>query len=182
MNKQRIEELEKRVTALEKFASRPKEVTKKKKVKEDQLTIDLDDLMKTHRDRFKGGILFSGLAMPSDNPNRLIRWSCSGGFKNQKDADDFINLATVEDISRFCSNFSTPEKMKIVRSLIKNGPLTQKEILEQTEISQGQFYHHIKDMISNKVVEKPKKDSYDLSEMGHVQSVSFIGLINTFLK
>ncbi|MFX3675599.1 MAG: winged helix-turn-helix domain-containing protein [bacterium] len=182
MKNTKINELEKRIIALEKLVLKPSKNTRRSKPKLDQLTVDLDNLMKIHRERFSGGVIFSGLALPSDNPNRLIRWSSSGGFKTPNDTDKFIDLATAEDISAFCSNFSSPEKMKIIRELIKDGPLSQKEILHQTKISQGQFYHHVKDMISNKLVEKPKKDFYDLSEMGHVLSVSFIGLINTFLK
>lgn len=178
----KLRELEKRVALLEKLVVKPTKHSKKSTTKEDQLTIDLDNLMQTHRERFANGLVFSGLAFPSKNPNRFIRWSCSGGFKASKEVNEFLDLATAEHTSAFCSNFSTAEKMKIIKVLIKSGPLSQKEILNLTEISQGQFYHHVKDMITNKIIEKPKKDLYDLSPMGHVLSVSFIGLINAFLK
>ncbi|MBT3980475.1 MAG: winged helix-turn-helix transcriptional regulator [Bacteriovoracaceae bacterium] len=72
--------------------------------------------------------------------------------------------------------------MKIIRTLIKKGPTSKKGLLDQTQLSQGQFYHHIKELISNNLITKAKKDEYDLSSMGHVLSVSFIGIINTFLK
>jgi DNA-binding transcriptional ArsR family regulator len=177
----KIIELEKRIAALEKNAKQP--VSKKLiKRKEDDLTIDLDNLMQVHGKRFERGIFFSGLAMPSDNPNRLTRWSCSGGFKNNKEFNNFLHLASAEDISRFCSNFSSPEKLKIIRILIEKEALTQKEILELTDLTQGQFYHHLKELVANKLVQREKLDKYDLSPMGHVLAVSFIGIINTFLK
>jgi DNA-binding transcriptional ArsR family regulator len=173
--------LEKRIIALEKKAesSSKKTVTKPKL---DSLTTDLDSIMQGHGSRFTKGVFFSGLAIPSENPNRLVRWSCSGGFKTKNEFDSFLNMASGDDISRFCSNFSSPEKMKIIRILIQEEPLTQKEILELTDLSQGQFYHHVKELIANKLIQKMKQDKYDLSPMGHVLAVSFIGIINTFLK
>ncbi len=178
----RVDKLEKRITKIEKNLAPQKRAKSKSKPKEDQLTIDLDNLMQKHRERFESGVIFSGLAMPSENPNRLIRWSCSGGFKKEKEVSEFLNSANIHSISKFCTNFSTPEKIEIIKTLIQDGPLTQKEIIESTNISQGQFYHHVKDLINNKMVEKPKKDQYDLSPMGHVISMSFMGIINTFIK
>ena len=58
----------------------------------------------------------------------------------------------------------------------------QKEILASAELSQGQFYHHLKDLLASRLVEKLEKDQYDLSEMGHVLSISFIGIVNAFAK
>jgi hypothetical protein len=181
MINKKLLELEKRVNALER-TSRKVVKTGSSRVKLDALTVDLDNLMQKHSERFKNGILFSGLAIPSDNPTRLVRWSCSGGFKNDKEFDQFIELARSEDISRFCSNFSSPEKLKIIRAMIKEGSLTQKEVLERTDLTQGQFYHHIKELVGSKLIEKLKQDKYDLSPMGHVLATSFIGIINTFLK
>lgn len=178
----KFSELEKRVAALEKQrqASPPKKKTSKPSEKE--FVADLDALMQKHSQAFAKGIIFSGLAMPSTNPNRLIRWSGSGGFKNESEVDSFIDNASSEDIARFCVNFSSPEKLMIIKSLIKQGPLGQKEILEITKISQGQFYHHLKDLLASKLVEKHKKDTYDLSAVGHVLSMSFMGIINAFVK
>lgn len=181
MTDKKIVALEKRIAALEKNAKQS--VSKNPiKRKEDDLTTDLDNLMQTHGKKFKKGIFFSGLAMPSENPNRFIRWSCSGGFKSNKEFNNFLNLARAEDISRFCSNFSSPEKLKIIRILIEKEALTQKEILELTGLTQGQFYHHLKELVANKLVQKEKLDKYDLSPMGHVLAMSFIGIINTFYK
>lgn len=174
-------ELEKRIIALEKATKQPV-IKKSKNRKESELTIELDNLMQGHAKKFDKGIFFSGLALPSENPNRLIRWSCSGGFKNNNEFNNFLNLASAEDISRFCSNFSSPEKLKIIRILIEKEALTQKDILELTGLTQGQFYHHLKELISNKLVQKEKQDKYDLTPMGHVLAMSFIGIINTFLK
>jgi hypothetical protein len=181
MSDKKLAALEKRIAALEKKTLNPiKKVPAKLKL--DSLTVDLDNLMQNHKNRFAKGIFFSGLAIPSENPIRLVRWSCSGGFKTKTEFDDFLNLASADDISQFCSNFSSPEKMKIIRILIQEESLTQKEILELTGLSQGQFYHHVKELISNKLVQKMKQDKYDLSPMGHVLAMSFIGIINTFLK
>ena len=181
MIEKKLATLEKRIIALETNAQK---VLKKNlvKKKEDSLTLDLDNLMQNHRARFEKGVFFSGLAMPSESPNRLIRWSCSGGFKNKKEFDSFLNLASANDISQFCANFSSTEKLKIIRTLIEKEALTQKEILELTDLSQGQFYHHVKELIANKLIQKVKQDKYDLSPMGHVLAISFIGIINTFLK
>lgn len=181
MNDKKLVELEKRILALEKTEEQSvkKNLVKRK---EDSLTLDLDNLMQSHGKRFEKGIFFSGLAMPSENPNRLIRWSCSGGFKNKKELTSFLNMASADDISQFCSNFSSPEKLKIIRVLIEEEALTQKQVLELTGLTQGQFYHHIKELVTNKLVLKMKHDKYDLSPMGHVIAMSFIGIINTFLK
>lgn len=181
MTDKKIIELEKRITALEKKSGiiATKSVSK---AKLDSITVDLDNLMQTHSSRFNKGIFFSGLAVPSENPNRLVRWSCSGGFKTKNEFDSFLNKASDDDISQFCSNFSSPEKMKIIRILIQEEPMTQKEILELTGLSQGQFYHHVKELIANKLIQKLKQDKYDLSPMGHVLAMSFISIINTFLK
>jgi DNA-binding transcriptional ArsR family regulator len=178
----KFSELEKRVAALEKQLKTSPASKKTSKPSEKEFVTDLDALMQKHSKAFAKGIIFSGLAMPSTNPNRLIRWSGSGGFKNDNEVNDFIDNASAEDIARFCINFSSPEKLMIIKSLIKKGPLGQKEILEITKISQGQFYHHLKDLIANKLIEKQKKDTYDLSAMGHVLSMSFMGIINAFAK
>jgi DNA-binding transcriptional ArsR family regulator len=175
-------ELEKRITALEKQLKGSPSPKKASKPSEKEFVSDLDALMQKHSKAFAKGIIFSGLAMPSTNPSRLIRWSGSGGFKNDGEVNEFIDNASAEDIARFCVNFSSPEKLLIIKSLIKQGPLGQKEILEITKISQGQFYHHLKDLLSSKLVEKQKKDTYDLSSMGHVLSMSFMGIINAFVK
>lgn len=181
MSKLKIENLEKRVTKLEAslgiLPSRSKPATSEK-----ELADDLDKLMQKHSGLCAKGLIFSGLAIPSENPRRLVRWSGCGGFKNDKEFDQFIRNANTEIVSQFSANFSSPEKLFIIKSLIKSGPLGQKEILNQTEISQGQFYHHIKDLLSSKMVEKLEKDKYDLSPMGHVLSISFIGLVNAFAK
>lgn len=178
----RFAKLEKRVKNLEKIAAWPTVKKKFSKNTEEDLVRDLDKLMNKHSNLFGKGIIFSGLAMPSLNPNRLIRWSGCGGFRNEAEVNEFIDNASSEDIARFCLNFASPEKLMIIKSLIKMGPLGQKDILEITKMSQGQFYHHLKDLIGSKLVEKHKKDNYDLSATGHVLSMSFIGIINTFIK
>lgn len=174
----KITSLEKRVAELEKSIQK---TTKKRtsKQKEDTLTLDLDTLMQDHRKRFEKGLFFSGLAMPTETPDRLIRWSCSGGFKNKKEFNNFLNFASADDIANFCSNFSTPEKIKIIRILIEEEALTQKKILELTGLTQGQFYHHVKELIANKLIRKIKQDKYDLTSVGHVMAMSFIGIINS---
>lgn len=131
--------------------------------------------------RFKKGVVFSGMAIPSESDKRFVRWSCSGGFKTDKEFNGFIDQASASDISKFYQCFSSEEKLLIIRALIKVGAMSQKDILEYTGISQGQFYHHIKDLISNRLIIK-EKSVYDLSPMGHVLSVSFTVIINTFIK
>lgn len=181
MAKSKIEELEKRISKLEAVMgsspAKPSPATSER-----ELADDLDKLMKKHSGLFAKGLMFSGLAIPSKNPRRLVRWSGCGGFKNEREFDQFIRNANAELVSQFSANFSSPEKLFIIKSLINAGPLGQKEILNETDISQGQFYHHIKDLLSSKMVEKLEKDKYDLSPLGHVLSVSFIGLINAFAK
>lgn len=178
MLNKKIASLEKRILSLEKNAVKPiKKNTSRKK--DDSLTIDLDNLMQDQSKRFEKGIFFSALAMPSNNPERLIRWSCSGGFKNKKEINNFLNFASAEGISQFCSNFSSPEKVKIIRILIEEETLTQKKILELTGLTQGQFYHHVKELIINKLVQKMKQDKYDLTPFGHVMAMSMIGIINS---
>jgi|GEM_PF-4505912 len=133
----KIKELEKRVTSLERKISPGKKDRPSMKTNEKEFVTDLDNLMMKHGNLFKKGIIFSGLAMPSDNPNRLVRWSGCGGFKSDKEVNEFIENAKPEAISKFCLNFSSPEKLLIIKSLMKNGPMGQKEILEQTSITQG---------------------------------------------
>lgn len=130
----------------------------------------------------KGGIIFSGIAMPSDNPDRLVRWSGAGGFNSVKEVNDFLDNVGDEGVSLFCSNFSSPEKLLVIKALIKDGPLNQKELLSLTKLTQVQFYHHIKDLISGKFIQKVKKDHYDTTPMGHVLALSFMGIIHSFLK
>lgn len=177
----KLKDLEKRIKKLEgakKSETRPEKFVPSKGT----LPADLDELMQKHSKSFKGGIIFSGIAMPSENPNRLIRWSGAGGFKDGKEVNDFLDNANEAGIAQFCSNFSSPEKLMIIKALIKKGSLNQKELLSLTKLSQGQFYHHIKDLINGKFVVKRKKDQYDITSMGHVLSLSFMGIINTFLK
>lgn len=177
----KIDELEKRVKLLEGIIYKDNSDPAANHVVEDQLTLDLDKVMINHGKKFENGVLFSGMAIPSNNKNHFTRWSCSGGFESNEEFNKFIDQASADDISKFCNCFSSGEKLLIIRALIKKGSMTQKEILEYTEISQGQFYHHIKDLISNKLIEK-NKSQYELSTTGHVLSVSFTGIINTFIK
>lgn len=176
----RLAELEKRIKKLEN-QNKPQKAVSSGPTK-GTLPADLDELMQKHSKSNKGGIIFSGIAMPSENPNRLVRWSGSGGFKDVQEVNDFLDKIDEAAISKFCSNFSSLEKLLIIKALIKEGPLNQKELLSLTNLSQGQFYHHIKDLIAGKFVIKSKKDQYDISPMGHVLSLSFMGIINTFLK
>lgn len=181
MAKSKIEELEARVLVLE--GKLGLAVPKKKASgTEKELAADLDVLMQKHSALFAKGLMFSGLAMPSENPRRFIRWSGCGGFKNDNDFNSFVENANADLISRFSANFSSPEKLMIVKALILQGPLSQKEILASAQLSQGQFYHHLKDLLASRLVEKLEKDQYDLSAMGHVLSISFIGIINAFAK
>jgi DNA-binding transcriptional ArsR family regulator len=177
-----FEDLEKRIKNLERLVGASDTKKKLPKSTEKELAKDLDNLMNKHSGLFAKGIIFSGLAMPSTNPNRFIRWSGCGGFKNSAEVNEFIENASSEDVARFCQNFASPERLMIIKALIKEGPLGQKEILDSTNISQGQFYHHLKDLVASKLVEKKKKDTYDLSAMGHVLSLSFIGVVNAFIK
>ncbi len=64
--------------------------------------------MQKHGKANKGGIIFLGIAMPSDNPERLVGWSGAGGFKNSKEVDEFIDKVSDDAVSLFCSNFSSP--------------------------------------------------------------------------
>jgi len=177
---EKLKELEKRVQKLE---SAPR-AAKKEKVgsPKGSLPSDLDELMQKHSKVNKGGIIFSGIAMPSDKPAGFVRWSGAGGFNSSKEVDDFLDDVSDEGVALFCSNFSSPEKLLIIKALIKDGPLNQKELLSLTKITQGQFYHHIKDLISGKFIQKTKKDQYDITPMGHVLALSFMGIINSFLK
>ncbi|MBT3982048.1 MAG: winged helix-turn-helix transcriptional regulator [Bacteriovoracaceae bacterium] len=181
MSTKKLKELENRIKALENLNVKNISTAKSTRPKLDQLTIDLDELLVAHNKRFKKGIVFSGIAIPSENENRLIRWSCSGGFKSDKEFNEFIDQADANDISKFCQCFSSEEKLLIIRAIIKDGVMSQKQILEYTGLSQGQFYHHIKELILNRLIVK-EKSTYDLSPMGHVLSVSFTGIINAFIK
>ena len=147
--KNKASDLEKRLTRLEKAVfkdSRPATRTTKKS----QLVSDLDSLMKDHH--CDGGIIFSGVAIPSKSEERFIRWSSSGNFKTVKELNKFIDDTSTDTVFDFCQSFSSKEKLSIIKALIKNESLTQKEIVKLTEITQGKFYHHIKDLISNKFV------------------------------
>lgn len=185
MNNKKLNELERRINKLEEFIA--PDITPKGKVrtnnKENKLTLDLDELMVTHNKRYKKGVVFSGMAIPNntDNKDRLVRWSCSGGFKTDQEFNNFIDHASASDVSNFCNCFSSEEKLLIIRSLIKSGGMSQRDVLKSTGISQGQFYHHIKDLISYGLIVKDRS-VYDLSPMGHVLSISFTGIINTFIK
>jgi hypothetical protein len=82
------------------------------------LTSDLDKLMQKHGKAYKGGIVFSGIAIPSDNPDRLVRWSGAGGFNNRKEFEEFLDKVTDKAVSLFCSSFSSPEKLLVIKALI----------------------------------------------------------------
>lgn len=176
----KLKELEKRIQKLE---ASPK-TNKREKVGPPigSLPSDLDELMQKHSKANKGGIIFSGIAMPSENPDRLVRWSGAGGFNNNKEVDEFLDKVSDEAVSLFCSNFSSPEKFLIIKALIKDGPLNQKDLLSLTKLTQGQFYHHIKDLIAGKFIHKIKKDQYDITPMAHVLALSFMGIIHSFTK
>jgi hypothetical protein len=176
----KLKELEKRIQKLESPSKKLK--SEKAGPSKGSLPGDLDELMQKHSKTKKGGIIFSGIAMPSDNPDRLVRWSGAGGFESSRDVDDFLDNVSDEGVTLFCSNFSSPEKLLIIKALIKDGPLNQKELLSLTKITQGQFYHHIKDLISGKFIHKVKKDQYDITPMGHVLALSFMGIIHSFTK
>jgi hypothetical protein len=109
----KLKELEKRIQKLE---SSPKS-SKSERVgpPKGSLPSDLDELMQKHSKANKGGIIFSGIAMPSDNPERLVRWSGAGGFNNSKEVDEFLDKVSDEAVSIFCSNFSSPENFSLLK-------------------------------------------------------------------
>ena len=176
----KLKELEKRIQKLE-TPSKSKKLTNAGPSK-GSLPSDLDELMQKHSKSNKGGIIFSGIAMPSENPDRLVRWSGAGGFNSSDEVNDFLDKVNDEGVSLFFSNFSSSEKLLIIKVLIKDGPLNQKDLLSLTNLTQGQFYHHIKDLINGKFVQKIKKDQYDITPTGHVLALSFMGIIHSFLK
>lgn len=181
MSKSKLTELENRLASLE-AAMNIAPSMKKSSGTEKELACDLDKLMQKYGALFSKGLMFTGIAIPSQNPRRLVRWSGCGGFKSDNEFSEFIERADSDVTARFSANFSSPEKLKIIKTLIRKGPMGQREILASTELSQGQFYHHLKDLLASRLVEKMGKDQYDLSEMGHVLSVSFIGIVNAFAK
>jgi hypothetical protein len=155
--------------------------TRTKKLKK-TLVSDLDELMQKHSHSNKGGIIFSAIAIPSNNPERLVRWSGAGGFNNRKEIDEFIDKVSDEAVFLFCSNFSSAVKIQIIKTLIKDGPTNQKELWSFTKLAKEQFDHHIQDLICGKLIQKIKKDQYDITPMGHVLAMSFMGLIHSFSK
>lgn len=176
----KIKELEERILKLEAIKKSAK--IEKTGPAKGSLASDLDELMQRHSKTNKGGIIFTGIAIPSDKPERLVRWSGSGGFKTPKEVNDYLDNVSDEAVSLFCSIFSSAEKLHVIKALVKDGPLNQKELLAMTELTQGQFYHHIKDLIGGKFVHKIKKDQYDITPIGHMLALSFIGIIHSFSK
>ncbi len=173
-----IKDMEKRLKKLENEVfkySKNKSSNKGNKT----LVNDLDTLMKNKYS--KGGIVFSGVAIPSESGDRFVRWSTSGSFENSKEVYEYINQASTEAIFEFCQSFSSKEKLQIIKILLKNESLNQKDIVSLTGITQGKFYHHIKDLLSNKFV-KNTDSNYSLTAMGHVLAMSLIGLTNAFVK
>ena len=72
-----------------------------------------------------------------DYPRRIVRWSGSGGFKNEKEFNQFIDAANTDIIAKFSANITSAEKLTIIIVLIQGEPLGQKEILKLTHISNG---------------------------------------------
>jgi predicted transcriptional regulator len=175
---EKIKELEKRIKKLECEVFKTSKKASRKKG-EKALISDLDSLMQNSYS--KGGIIFSGVAIPSDSEDRFIRWSTSGAFDCINDINRFIDQTPIDAVFEFCQSFSSREKLQIIKSLIKNESLNQKEIVKISNITQGKFYHHVKDLLANKLV-KNKDGCYSLTPMGHVLAMSLIGLTNAFVK
>jgi DNA-binding transcriptional ArsR family regulator len=73
-------------------------------------------------------------------------------------------LVADEELARFCTGFSNPARLQIMRALAK-GPLSSSELTERTGLAGGQLYHHLRELTLSGLVEQSARNSYSLSPL-----------------
>lgn len=168
MLKTKMDELEKRISRLEKKQNIDKFNPDKSYYpkNEPEYVIKIENLLHDLKNKIQKALITScGFIHFND---KTPQWSWIMGFDTESEFINFIYNANCKKIAELCSQFTTKEQINIVKNLIVFGPQSQGDLLKRLKISQGQFYHYIKDLISNKLVERKKKDLYNATIDGLV--------------
>jgi DNA-binding HxlR family transcriptional regulator len=71
-----------------------------------------------------------------------------------------------EIISKYFSIFSGVQRISLMRALLNEEPRTSAELKEETGLTDGQFYHHLRELAAAGCLLKKGHDQYHLSDTG----------------
>ncbi len=128
-------------------------------------------------------MLLAGFVRTKEQKDEDVhRWSSIHGYDSFDDLADHISSANEEDIVNCCSQFSSKEKLAIIKALVKDTSMSRQQLLEESEVSQGQLNHHIKDLIALQFVERPKQDEYRMTNKGFLCAAMILSSVVSHLN
>ncbi len=84
-------------------------------------------------------------------------------------------------VAHIAAPFSSASKALILRSISRPGYRTSTEIMEESGLSAGQFYHHLKEVLKAGLAVKRGRDEYRLSEGGR-RAVTVVASLCALLR
>jgi hypothetical protein len=84
----------------------------------------------------------------------------------------------VEDIAvaRLADAFCSPQKVKIVRILLTEGPLSSAQVGERTGLTTGSLYHHLRELVHAEVIEQTSRNLHSVTPLGRRTALSLFHL------
>lgn len=86
-----------------------------------------------------------------------------------------------ELVAHIAAPFSSASKALILKTINRPGYRTSTEIMEQSGLSAGQFYHHLKEILKAGLAIKRGRDEYRLSEGGR-RAVTVVASLCALLR
>jgi len=118
-----------------------------------------------------GAIMYRGLL---DGPEGERSW-------DQTRNDDLLHSHSPEDIARELAPFGSAERVAILYSLYREQK-TNTALCEETGLTQGQLYHHIKDLVYLGYVQQSGRGSYHITLKGRQTLLTLAALIDDLAR
>jgi hypothetical protein len=174
--KQDVEELKKDVLDLQQKINLSSELTKPLSEPKKEVTDNIGDLEKKIYESLNGKMLMLTFNLKGFCMVNNSIFTHETGFVGigslGKETIFFVPSEKVvenrkcpeEAIEKFFSIFSNRQRVSLMRAMIGIESITSTELREKTGLTEGQFYHHIRELSSAECVVKKGQDQYRLSD------------------
>lgn len=178
--RQDIEELKKAVFELQQKLSLVPELPKPLSEPKEEIAGNISDLQKRIRESLNGKTLIltfnlKGFCMKNNSIFTHETGFAGIGFFGNETIFFVPSEKVVENrkcpeetIEKFFSIFSNKQRIALMRAMIGSENITSTELQAKTGLTEGQFYHHIRELASAECVIKKGQDQYRLSDTGKI--------------
>lgn len=95
--------------------------------------------------------------------------------------DDVLRSHSASEIARLFSPFGSAERLAILFSLYRSEK-TGQALCEETGLTQGQLYHHVKDLIYLGYVRQRGRNRYDITLKGRQALLTMVLMADDFAR